>query len=384
MDEFVITAKNIEKEYKIYSKKSQKYLDFFLPKSFGTSFYALDDVSFNVKRGESLALIGLNGSGKTTLANILAGAAEASGGELETVGKVSMIAVNAGVDPFLTGMDNIVQKGLMLGMDHKQIQERIPEILEFADLGDFIHQQVKTYSSGMKSRLGFAISVNIDPDILIIDEALSVGDPTFTEKCLEKMNEFRTNGKTIIFVSHAISQVRMFCDTALWLEGGRVREAGNCMDVTSKYVKFVRDFNALDNATRKKYVNSIRERQRRKGDGAVAKEILRSMEGKADEGDITEANPEAYVDIPEYELVLEHKDNGGLVMRAAGERCDSVRFAWYIYKKGEKNPIIKLPYKYEQESTYIFDESGTYRVRLFMLANGEINMITSDWFDIKL
>ena len=384
MDEYVITAKNIEKESKIYSKKSQKYLDFFLPKSFGTSFYALDNVSFNVKKGESLARIGLNGSGKTTLANILAGAAEVSGGELETKGKVSMIAVNAGVDQFLTGMDNIVQKGLMLGLDHKQIQERIPEILEFADLGDFIHQQVKTYSSGMRARLGFAISINIDPDIMIIDEALSVGDPTFTEKCLAKMNEFRKNGKTIIFVSHSIPQVRMFCDTALWLEGGRVREAGNCMDVTSKYVKFVRDFNSLDNATRKKYVNSIRERQRRKGDGAVAKEILESMEGKVEEGDITEANPEAYVDIPEYELELEHKDNGELVMRAAGERCDSVRFAWYIYKKGEKNPTVKMPYKYEQESTYTFEESGTYRARLFLLANGEINMITSDWFEVEL
>lgn len=265
MDEIAIRAERIEKEYRIYHTASEKYKDFFLPRRYGEPFYALDGVDFQVKKGESLGLIGLNGSGKSTLANILAGASNCTGGNLETVGKVSMISINAGVDPYLTGLENIMQKGLLLGLSHNEIRDLTPQIIDFSDLGDFIGQQVKTYSSGMRARLGFAISINIDPDILIIDEALSVGDPTFTDKCLDKMRSFRKNGKTIVFVSHSIPQVRDFCDSALWLEGGRIRDHGDCLPVTQKYVKFVREFKEMPENEKKRYYQTIRGRQMRRG-----------------------------------------------------------------------------------------------------------------------
>jgi teichoic acid transport system ATP-binding protein len=142
-------------------------------------------------------------------------------------------------------MENIELKGLMLGMTKHEIAELTPEIIDFADIGDFIHQPVKTYSSGMKSRLGFAISINIDPDILVIDEALSVGDQTFTDKCLAKMNEFKDQGKTIFFISHSVSQVRQFCTLGLWLEFGEVREYGPVEEVAREYNKFLKWFRNL-------------------------------------------------------------------------------------------------------------------------------------------
>ena len=259
-----IRVKNLEKVYRIYHKPAERLLDFFLPKQFGDRFYALEDVSFTVRKGESLGLIGLNGSGKTTLANILAGASIQTAGELETEGKVTLLSFNAGVDAKLTGLENIQQKGLLMGLSHKEIRELTPQIIEFSELGDFIHQQVRTYSSGMKSKLGFSISVNIDPDILIIDEALSVGDPTFTGKCLERMRAFRTSGKTIIFVSHSLPQVWDFCDTALWLEGGRVRGHGDSGEIIREYREFVKEYGTWEPEKKKQFHQDLQERRMRR------------------------------------------------------------------------------------------------------------------------
>ena len=257
----VISAKNLKKTYKIYENNTEKYLDFLLPKSFGKSFNALEDISFEVEQGESVAFIGLNGSGKSTLANVIGGYSAITSGELRTKGSVSMISVSAGVDAALTGIENIKQKGLLLGLSHKEIKELMPEIIDFADLGDFIGQPVKKYSSGMKARLGFAISIHINPDILIIDEALSVGDPTFTAKCLEKMQAFRKNGKTILFVSHSMQQVREFCDRAIWLQGGKIVKTGTCNDITAEYENFIKDFNSHTAAEKKRMYEKIREGQ---------------------------------------------------------------------------------------------------------------------------
>lgn len=240
----VIHSENLEKIYKIYKSNKEKYLDFFLPKSFGTKFYALENINFDIDKGDSLGLIGLNGSGKSTLANIIAGYSAPTNGSLKTHGSISMISVSAGVDIRLTGIENIVQKGLLLGLNHKEIKELMPEIIEFSELGDFISQTVKTYSSGMRSKLGFAISVNINPDILIIDEALSVGDQTFTQKCLEKMNEFRKKGKTIVFVSHSMDQVKDFCNKGIWLHCGKIKYMGEISDTVKEYKDYVKYFNS--------------------------------------------------------------------------------------------------------------------------------------------
>lgn len=259
--ESVIHAEKMEKVYKIYKNNKERYFDFFLPVSFGNKFYALEDISFDFDKGESIGLIGLNGSGKSTLANIIAGYSAPSKGVLQTKGNISMISVSAGVDIRLTGVENITQKCLLLGLNHKEIKEITPEIIEFAGLGDFISQPVKTYSSGMRSKLGFAISVNINPDILIIDEALSVGDQTFTQKCLKKMKEFREKGKTIVFVSHSMEQVKDFCNKGIWLHCGKIKYMGEVAEVVKEYKDYVKYFNSHNEAEKKAMFKEM-QRQR--------------------------------------------------------------------------------------------------------------------------
>ncbi len=251
--EKVIVVKNLTKKYKLYSKPSERVLDIILPKNYGEDFYALQNVNFEAERGDVIGFLGVNGSGKSTLSNIIAGIVPETSGTVEVKGETALIAVAAGLKPTLTGRENIELKCLMLGFTKQQINEMEQDIIEFAELERFIDQPVKSYSSGMKSRLGFAISVTINPDILIIDEALSVGDKAFAEKSLEKMKEFKEQGKTMIFVSHSLSQMKQFCEKILWLEFGRVKEYGSADDIIPKYEEFVNKFKKMSKKEKEKY-----------------------------------------------------------------------------------------------------------------------------------
>jgi teichoic acid transport system ATP-binding protein len=262
MLEKAIIVKNITKKYKLYKDAKERLLDLILPKSFGEDFYALADVSFEAEKGDVIGFIGMNGSGKSTLSNIIAGIVPETSGTVQVNGKTALIAVSAGLKGALSGRENIELKLLMLGFSKKQIQLLEPEIIEFSELGKFIDQPVKSYSSGMKSRLGFAISVNIDPDILIIDEALSVGDKPFAEKSLAKMKEFKQKGKTMIFVSHSIGQMKKFCDKILWLEYGMVKEFGPVNDVMPKYEEFNKRYKKLSHKEKKLYRENALEKQK--------------------------------------------------------------------------------------------------------------------------
>lgn len=257
-----VILKDITKKYKIYNNSREKLLDILLPKSYGEDFYAIQNVNFEANKGDVVGFVGVNGSGKSTLSNIIAGIIPPSSGEIVTKGKTALIAVNAGLNNELTGRENIELKCLMLGFNKSQIKELEPEIIDFADIGIFIDQPVKSYSSGMKARLGFAISVNIDPDILVIDEALSVGDKTFADKCLAKMNEFKVRGKTIFFISHSIGQVKNFCDKALWLEYGEVKEYGSIEQVIPKYERFLKEYKAMSAIDKKKFRQEAIQKQR--------------------------------------------------------------------------------------------------------------------------
>lgn len=259
--EKAIIAKNITKKYKLYSNNKERILDLLFPKSYGEDFYALADVSFEAEKGDSLGFIGMNGSGKSTLANIIAGIVPETSGSVEVNGQASLIAVAAGLNADLTGRDNIELKLLMLGFSKQEIVGLEPEIIDFSELGKFIDQPVKSYSSGMRSRLGFAISVNVNPDILIIDEALSVGDKAFAEKSLDKMKEFKREGKTMIFVSHSLGQMKRFCDKILWLEYGMVRDYGSVEDVLPKYEQFLDEFKKLSGKEKEAYKEKGMERQ---------------------------------------------------------------------------------------------------------------------------
>ena len=251
--EYAVVAKNISKCFTMNNSLKSRLKELFTSKKSNDVFYALKNISFEVEKGECVGLIGLNGSGKSTLANILAGISEPSRGTVEINGEQAIIAISSGLNNNLTGMENIELKGLMIGLSPSQIEQLRQDIIDFADIGRFIYQPVKTYSSGMKARLGFAISINIDPDILIIDEALSVGDMTFTQKCLDKMNEFREKGKTIFFVSHAMSQISTFCTKAMWLEYGVLKAYGDVDDVAPMYNRFVAKYNSWSESEKKKY-----------------------------------------------------------------------------------------------------------------------------------
>ncbi|MEI3894292.1 MULTISPECIES: teichoic acids export ABC transporter ATP-binding subunit TagH [Bacillus] len=252
---------NVTKKYKMHSKNSDKLKDIIYPGGFGEDFYALRNLSFEAQKGDVIGIIGVNGSGKSTMSNLIAGITPPTAGTIDIKGNIALIAISAGLNNQLTGRENIELKCLMMGLSKEKIQSLTPKIIDFADIGKFIDMPVKKYSSGMKSRLGFAISVNIDPDVLVIDEALSVGDQTFTDKCLKRMNEFKEQGKTIFFVSHSLGQVKQFCTKALWLEYGEIKDYGLMQDVMPKYEQFLKQYRAMSKEEQQKFKEEAQRKQ---------------------------------------------------------------------------------------------------------------------------
>ena len=251
--EYAIEFNHVSKIYSLHSKGKKKSED--------KKFYALKDISFQIEKGEVVGILGTNGSGKSTMSVVLAGISEVDEGSMIVNGEQALIAINTGLNQQLTGLENIELKGALLGLSKKRIKEITEGVIEFAEIGDFLYQPVKKYSSGMKSRLGFAINLCLDPDILIIDEALSVGDKGFAQKCLNKMEELKKEGKTIVFVSHSLPQVRGFCNKALWIEGGMLKEYGDVNEVCDHYAEYVDYYNSLSNAEKKKVRDEKFERR---------------------------------------------------------------------------------------------------------------------------
>ena len=201
------------------------------------SFSALRDVSVSVSKGACFGVIGRNGSGKSTLLKLVAGITKPTSGSVRVHGRVSaLIELGAGFHPEISGRENVFINGIMLGLSRREISDRFDEIVEFAELEDFIDAPVKTYSSGMYMRLGFAVAINVDPDILLVDEVLAVGDAGFSLKCLDKFAEFKRRGKTILLVTHGLSMVERFCDEAVWLEAGESRTIGDPKRVVQRYL----------------------------------------------------------------------------------------------------------------------------------------------------
>ena len=201
------------------------------------TFAALRNVSFAVPQGSTYGIIGRNGSGKSTMLKLVAGITKPTEGSVRVEGRISaLIELGAGFHPEISGRENVFINGIMLGLSKREITKRFDEIVEFAEVKDFIDAPVKTYSSGMYMRLGFAVAINVDPDVLLIDEVLAVGDEAFTHKCLDKFAEFRRRGKTILLVTHSLNLVEKFCDDVLWLDSGRIRGEGDPRRVVSAYI----------------------------------------------------------------------------------------------------------------------------------------------------
>lgn len=233
-----VVFRNVSKKYPNPTRRLDQLKGMFFSNK-KKEFTAVDNISFTVYQGESVGIIGVNGSGKSTCSNMIAKVIPPSSGEIEINGKPSIIAIAAGLNHNLSGRDNIYQKGLMMGLSTSEIDEIFADIAEFSELGEFIEQPIKKYSTGMKSRLGFSISVHIEPDILIIDEALSVGDAKFAKKCEAKMAEFLSEEKTIFFVSHSMGQVQKICDKVIWIHKSKMIMFDDADKVIVKYNAFM-------------------------------------------------------------------------------------------------------------------------------------------------
>mgnify|MGYP001056679847 CR=1 FL=1 len=215
-----------------------------------------------VKKGDVVGILGTNGSGKSTLSLLLSGISEINSGTMKINGEQALIAINTGLNQQLTGLENINVKGALMGLRKKRIQEITNDVIDFAELGDFLYQPVKKYSSGMKSRLGFSISLALNPDIFIVDEALSVGDKGFAKKCMKRMMKLRDEeGKTIFFISHSLSQVREFCKTGMWIEGGQLVEMGDIDKVCDDYSVYVDKLEAMSKKEKKKFLDEKFEKR---------------------------------------------------------------------------------------------------------------------------
>ncbi len=271
MNDIAIKIEDVTKLYKLYDKPTDR-----LKESLGLTkkqkyreHYALHNVSFQVQRGECVGIIGTNGAGKSTILKIITGVLNPTAGNVEIDGRISaLLELGAGFNMEYTGIENVYLNGTMIGFTKEEIDAKLQDILDFADIGDFVNQPVKTYSSGMFVRLAFAVAINIDPEILIVDEALSVGDVFFQLKCFKKFEEFKKQGKTILFVSHDLSSIERYCDRAILMDHGRNVAEGVPIDIINKYKKImtgmtVDEMEAQESARRKhleEFSNAVEEK----------------------------------------------------------------------------------------------------------------------------
>ncbi len=242
MSKTVIEFKNVTKRYKLYKNDKQRLLGVFLKNIKYREKKAVDDVSFEIKKGEAVALFGKNGAGKSTILKMITEVAFPTSGKIKVNGRVSaLLELTSGFDLEFTGRENIYLKGQILGLTNKEIKGLEKQIVEFADLEEYIDQPVRTYSSGMKARLGFSINVNIDPDILIVDEALSVGDEEFRNKCVEKVNEIvNQEDVTLLFVTHSTAVAKSFCKRGIVMNKGKKQFDGDIDEAIEKYEKILK------------------------------------------------------------------------------------------------------------------------------------------------
>lgn len=240
--QFAVEVRGLTKKFRIFNRPSDRIRDLFRlnrSKRKFTEFTAVKDLSFKIEKGKFIGVVGKNGSGKSTLLKILSGELSATQGEVSVHGAIALLQLGVGFNPELTGIENVRFAAKIMGFNSQEIESVTSKVADFAEIGDFMGRPVKTYSSGMYSRLSFATAINIDPDILVADEVLAVGDLRFSQKCLRKMREFRENGKTVILVSHDIAMVSNFCDEVLWIKDGQLFMQGETRDVLEHFKNYM-------------------------------------------------------------------------------------------------------------------------------------------------
>lgn len=242
MSDVIIKVDNLSKTFKLFNHPKDRLKEALSPfrKKYHHEYHALKDISFEIKKGESVAILGKNGAGKSTLLKILTGVLTPTSGKVMVRGRIAaLLELGSGFNPELSGLENIYFQGAIIGFSKEEMEKKINEIVQFADIGEFINQPVKTYSSGMFARLAFSVATNTNPDILIIDEVLSVGDIRFQIRCIKRIEEMKSRGCSILFVSHSSSQVEAICNNAIWLNNGELKEIGPTNGLVRRYLNFM-------------------------------------------------------------------------------------------------------------------------------------------------
>jgi ABC-type polysaccharide/polyol phosphate transport system ATPase subunit len=282
-DEFAISVRNLSKKYHLYESPQHRLREALHPfrKKFHRDFWALNDVSFDVPKGSTWGILGRNGSGKSTLLQLICGVLQPTAGSVATSGRISaLLELGAGFNPNFTGRENVYMNGSILGLSRQEMDGKFEGIASFADIGEFIEQPVKTYSSGMYVRLAFAVAINVEPEILIVDEALAVGDMMFQAKCRDKIKALMESGVTTLFVTHDMNTVNTLCDAAIMLDEGQVFTQGKAQLVTLQYYQFMREREHAQQAAAK--AQKSEEKRVQPGSG---KDIRAEIKGKTTEED---------------------------------------------------------------------------------------------------
>ena len=359
---YAVEIKNVRKEYRLYRKPIDRLKEALTRKPFHQPFESLKDVSFSVLHSDALGVVGENGAGKSTLLKILAGTLTPSSGEVIINGRVAaLLELGAGFHQEFTGRQNIYLNASLLGLNQAQIRERESAIIDFAELGPFIDRSIKIYSSGMVMRLAFSIATSVDPDTLIIDEALSVGDHYFQQKCIDRMLSFRKQGKTIIFCSHSMYAVNLLCNKAIWLEKGLIRKQGVATRVTSSYENHLRSKTDLSARESEPELHEV--------DGRIPV-LIRSIKINESIGPITLGYREHLDIILEFESFTDRpfwvamgiRRNDELVCHAVSmaRECSSPLQGKGTGKVLLSYPSLPLLHGEYSIAAFIFDESGLH------------------------
>ena len=360
-----IKITNLTKIYKLYARNRDRLKDSlgFSKKASYKEHYALKNVDMEVKTGESVGIIGVNGSGKSTILKIITGVLNPTSGDVEINGRISaLLELGAGFNMEYTGLENVYLNGTMMGFTEKEIDERLQDILDFADIGDFVHQPVKTYSSGMFVRLAFAVAINIDPEILIVDEALSVGDVFFQAKCYHKFEEFKKMGKTILFVSHDLTSIAKYCDRVVLLNKGVKLAEGNPKDMVNMYKKLL--VHQLDEET----LEDV------SGKSAISE---KSEDGKAWK-DNFEVNPtvtdygERQAEIVDFCLIDQYGAYSSIIEKGSTYKVK----AKIYFHKTVKNPIFTITIKNKQGTDITGTNTMFERIETGTVGAGEERIVT--------
>jgi len=369
-----ISVENVSKDFRMYDRPQDRLLELLLRKPRHKNFHVLQDISFSVLEGSSLGIIGDNGAGKSTLMKLLVGTLQPSVGNIFIKGQVAaLLELGAGFHPEFTGRRNIYLNAALLGVPDANIADIEKQIIEFSELGDFIDRPVKTYSSGMYVRLAFSIATMVNPDVLVIDEALSVGDIAFQKKCVERMNEFRRQKKTMIFCSHSMYHVQELCDTAIWLEKGKIREIGESHHVVALYEDHCNSKNVeLHEAAD---INTVDDRNVK--DCRVLYTTVKDLDGR----EIEEVEPlsdiilESKIEVRKEGLVCNF---GFAIMRT----LDEIQSA---YLTTDRNDVPKGPFKKGEVLTVrIRVNAISMRVGEFYVIGGVAEESGLLWYETKL